>query len=112
MLVTIHSFVLLESRCAECYDDKNDTTPESGLCCDGDDAESCPSSCDILIVFNQPELDIPRANRFHSEGILGHNFNANVVQQYNETGLVGIPSFGLINPLNYTTEKLVRQIIL
>ena len=113
VLVTIHSFVLLESRCAECYDDENDTTLQRNLCCNGDDAQWCPSSCDILIVFEQPELDTERrANRFYIEGILGYNFDANVVQQYNKTGQVGMPSFGLINPLNFTTEESVRPRII
>ena len=110
VLVTIHSFELLESRCAECYDDQNDTTLQRGLCCDGDNAELCPNSCDILIAFNQSQLDTGqfRANHFYAEGILGFNFNASVVQQYNKTSLVGIPTFGLINPLNFTTEESLR----
>ena len=71
VLVTIHSFVLLESRCAECYV-QNSTTPQSGLCCDGSN-ESCPNSCDIRLIFREVERsNAGGTNQFHSEGNLGY----------------------------------------
>ena len=50
VLVTVHSFVLLESRCAECYK-AGDPISVRDSCCDGNNASSCPDSCDILLRF-------------------------------------------------------------
>ena len=105
VLVTIHSFVLLESRCAKCYVGNN-STPQSGLCCDGSN-ESCPNSCDIMIAFRQNnggEID-----QFYSEGFLGYNFKPNEVQRYNKTGAIGLERFALVNPLQYGIKTLVRK---
>ena len=102
VLVTIHSFVLFESRCAKCYVG-NSTTPRSGLCCDGSNG-SCPNSCDILIAFRQNNLG--GTNQFYLEGTLGQDFKANEVQRYNETGKIGFQSFAPVNPLQYGIETL------
>ena len=50
MLVTLHSFVLLESRCAECHK-AGDPIILRDSCCDGNNASSRPDSCDILLRF-------------------------------------------------------------
>ena len=52
MLVSIHSLVLLESRCAECYDVGGGSVRRNS-CCDGINTNSCPSSCDITLRFCQ-----------------------------------------------------------
>ena len=48
MLVTVQSLVLLESRCAECYSQGGGSIQRDS-CCDGNNTESCPDSCDILL---------------------------------------------------------------
>ena len=109
MLVTLHSLVLLESRCAECYADDS-ATFQRGLCCDGDNMESCPSSCDVFLKFFQLEgfHELPQST-VGTEGFLGFNFNTTEVYQYSETGPIGFPGFELINPMTYTgTGKWVR----
>ena len=113
VLVTLRSFVLLESRCAECYADDS-ATYQRGLCCDGDNVESCPSSCDVLLKFFQLEgfHELPQSTVGTPgfQGLLGYNFNATEVHQYNEKGPVGIPYFELINPVTYNgTGKWVRE---
>ena len=50
MLLTVHSLVLLESRCAECYVVGGDSVQRNS-CCDGVNSSSCPSSCDIILRF-------------------------------------------------------------
>ena len=50
VLVTVHSLVLLESRCAECYD-ASGSSVQRNSCCDGVNTSSCPSSCDIILRF-------------------------------------------------------------
>ena len=59
VLVTVHSLVLLESRCAECYKAVDPFLRDS--CCDGNNTSSCPDSCDVLLRFCQLELgDLPQ----------------------------------------------------
>ena len=106
VLVTIHSFVLFESRCAKCYVGSN-TAPQRGLCCDGSNGESCPNSCDIMIAFRQNNAG--STNQFYSEGILGHDFKPNDVQWYNKTGETGFHRFAPVNPLQYGIETQVRR---
>ena len=48
VLVTVHSLVLLESRCAECYGKVGDPILRDSCC---DDTDSCTDSCDILLRF-------------------------------------------------------------
>ena len=52
LLVTVHSLVLLESRCAECYGKAGDPIQRDS-CCDGGNrtSGSCPASCDVLLRF-------------------------------------------------------------
>ena len=53
VLVSVHSLVLLESRCGECYDAGGGEVQRSS-CCDGNNTSSCPnnnSRCDILLRF-------------------------------------------------------------
>ena len=54
MLVSVHSLVLLESRCAECYDAGGGSVQRNS-CCDGNEtnSEACPNSCDITLRFCQ-----------------------------------------------------------
>ena len=52
MLVTVHSLVLLESRCAECYGQAGEPILRNS-CCDGGNFSSCPTSCDIVLRFCQ-----------------------------------------------------------
>ena len=69
VLVTVHSLLLLESRCAECYKD-DDPIILRDSCCDGNNASSCPDSCDILLKFCElgdlPQF--PLADRLASVG--------------------------------------------
>ena len=50
VLVSVHSLVLLESRCAECYAAGNGSIQQDS-CCDGNNTDSCPDSCDIRLRF-------------------------------------------------------------
>ena len=50
VLLTVKSLVLLESRCAECYSIGGGSFQRDS-CCDGNNTESCPDSCDILLKF-------------------------------------------------------------
>ena len=50
MLVSVHSLILLESRCAECYDAGGGSVQRNS-CCDGINTSSCPNSCDIVLRF-------------------------------------------------------------
>ena len=123
MLVTVHSLVLLESRCAECYINDS-TTPQRGLCCDGENSESCPSRCDVYLNFCQLESFQELDNNFAEPpelpnstlplllgtncsqldlivgGWLGIDFNTNQVYQYNVTGPIGVAGL-LRNPVTY-----------
>ena len=53
VLVNVHSLVLLESRCAECYGEGGGSV-QRNFCCDfNTSSTSCPNSCDILLRFCQ-----------------------------------------------------------
>ena len=53
VLVSVHSLVLLESRCAECYGEGGGSI-RWNFCCDfNTSSTSCPNSCDILLRFCQ-----------------------------------------------------------
>ena len=89
MLVSVHSLILLESRCAECYDAGGGEVQRN--CCDENNTNSCPDSCDIILRFcelgdlSQFNLadrlfgiecpGTPLSNHF--EDFLGYNLNAN-----------------------------------
>ena len=51
VLVTVHSLVLLESRCAECYGMAGEPIQRDSCCDGGNIMTSCPASCDILLRF-------------------------------------------------------------
>ena len=50
--MSVHSLVLLESSCAECYE-VGDSSVQRNSCCDFNSSSSCPNSCDILLRFCQ-----------------------------------------------------------
>ena len=52
VLVAVHSLVLLESRCGECYGEGGGSVQRNS-CCDGVNTRSCPNSCDIILRFCQ-----------------------------------------------------------
>ena len=53
VLITVHSLLLLESRCAECYGETGVTIKRND-CCDENEEDSCPErDCDILLRFCQ-----------------------------------------------------------
>ena len=52
VLVSVNSLVLLESRCAECYDAGGGEVQRNS-CCDENNTNSCPDSCDIILRFCQ-----------------------------------------------------------
>ena len=61
MLVAVHSLILLESRCAECYDAGGGSVQRNS-CCDGVNTSSCPNSCDIILRFCQLSSDLSQFN--------------------------------------------------
>ena len=78
--------------------------PPSGQCCDGENvesSESCPDSCDVMLVFCDLTHMLPCP-----EGFLGYNYNANIIHHFNETGEVGLTGAGLINPLTYNDSTV------
>ena len=87
-----------------CYTDDS-ATFQRGLCCDEDNMESCPSSCDVFLKFFQLEgfyeLSQSTVGKTGFQGFLGYNFNTTEVYQYSETGPIGFPGFELINPMTY-----------
>ena len=119
MLVTLHSLVLLESRCAECYADDS-ATFQRGLCCDGDNMESCPGSCDVYLRFCQLERFRELGEVFEPaeelgtkcsrltpvvEGWIGINYNTSEVYQYCDIGPIGLDlSDSLSNPVIYAVS--------
>ena len=59
--VAVHSLVLLESRCAECYGIA--IGDGSNFCCDfSTSTSSCPSGCDIILRFCQLSSDLSQFN--------------------------------------------------
>ena len=67
VLVSIHSLVLLESRCAECYA-LGDGSVRQNSCCDFNSLTPCPNSCDILLRFCQ----LGNLSQFNlADGLLG-----------------------------------------
>ena len=120
--VTVHSFVLLESRCAECFGEAGESIQRDS-CCDGGNITSCPASCDILLRFCQlSDLQFTPADRLlrgtqcthllysHAEGLLGNNFKSDETYQFNETGSLGGIFWTLSNPVAYYgVEKWVSQ---
>ena len=48
--MSVHSLVLQESRCGECYDAGGGSVQRNS-CCDEVNASSCPNSCDIILRF-------------------------------------------------------------
>ena len=61
MLVSVHSLVFLESRCAECYVVGGGSVQRNS-CCDGVNSTSCPNSCDIILRFCQLSSDLLQFN--------------------------------------------------
>ena len=62
VVVSVHSLVLLESRCGECYDAASGSVQQNS-CCDGVNTSSCPTdSCDILLRFCQLSSDLSQFN--------------------------------------------------
>ncbi len=126
VLVTVHSLVLLESKCAECYDEPG--TIRRNSCCDGDyDESSCPDSCDILLRFCQL-IELPQfnfTNTFlstqcgqstmfnHVTDMFGFNFKAGEIHRFDEVGLLGGSFMTLRNPVTYNeTGKWVSLVII
>ena len=119
MLVTVHSLVLLESRCAECYGKAGESIRRDS-CCDGTNrTSSCPASCDVLLRFCQlsdlPQFDLadtllrvgPVGTQCQSpqfiyvEDWLVNNFKTNETRQFNEVGSLGGMLGSLSNPVTY-----------
>ena len=116
VLVTIHSLVLLESRCAECY--KFGNPVQHGLCCEeaNINTSSCPNTCDILLRFCQLN-DITQFNFTdalvgsrecwqpspfrHADDLLGFDFEAGVIYCFEEVGLIRGLFRLLSNPVTY-----------
>ena len=130
VLVTVHSLVLLESRCAECYGQAGESI-QYNSCCDADSngmSSSCPAiDCDILLRFCQLS-DLLQFNLtgtllgtqcaqspllIHVEDWLGFNFKAGVTHQFNEVGSLG-GMFGILsNPVTYNESgKWVSSVML
>ena len=130
MLVTVHSLVLLESRCAECYGQAGESIQRNS-CCDADNdnsSSSCPAAdCDVLLRFcqlsdlQQFSLD----DRFlgtqcaqsplssHVEDLIGFNFKAGNTHHFDEVGLLGGMFGTLSNPVTYNeTGKWVNSVII
>ena len=61
VLVSVHSLVFLESRCAECYGEDGGSVQRNS-CCDGVDTSLCPNSCDIVLRFCQLSSDLSQFN--------------------------------------------------
>ncbi len=111
VLVTLHSLVLLESRCAECF--KLMAPIQRNSCCDRDNESSCPDSCDILLRFCQlsdlqfttpvDRLLGTQCAQLLSRGdsLLGYNFKSGEIYQFNETGSLGGTFSTLSNPVTY-----------
>ena len=103
VIVTAHSLVLLESRCAECYGNSGGGSIQRDSCCDGGNSTFCPDTCDILLRFCQlgKLSQFPLANKLlgtgcvqtplssHFEKLLGNNFIAGEIYQLNEVGSLG-----------------------
>ena len=65
--MSVHSLVLLESRCAECYD-AGGGQAQRNSCCDGNNTNSCPNNCDIMLRF----CELRDLSQFNStDGLLG-----------------------------------------
>jgi hypothetical protein len=51
VLVRVHSLVLLESRCGECYDAGGGSVRRNACCDLNTTSNSCPNDCDIVLRF-------------------------------------------------------------
>ena len=114
VLVTVHSLILLDSRCGECYG-KAGQPIQRDSCCDGNNTSSCPASCDILLGFcwlsDLLQFDLTdRLSGTHciqtelssyATDLLGNNLEANETHQFNETGSLGGMFGTLSNPVTY-----------
>ena len=68
VLVSVHSLVLLESRCAECYDAGGGSVQRNSCCDEVNNITSCPNSCDILLRF----CELSDLSQFNlADGLLG-----------------------------------------
>ena len=117
VLVTIHSLVLRESRCAECYGGAGEAIKRNH-CCDEDNKSSCPDSCDILLRFCQLD-DLPQFNIADTsfkalgtqcgqsmllsrvEDVFANNFRTGETYRFDEVGLLGGMFMVLRNPVAY-----------
>ena len=125
MLVTVHSLVLRDSRCAECYGEAGDPIKRNH-CCDGDNENSCPDSCDILLRFCELD-DLPQFNiadtlfqalgtqcgqsmlLSHVEDVFASNFRTGETYRFDEVGLLGGMFMVIHNPVTYNeTGKWVN----
>ena len=124
VLVTVHSLVLLESRCAECYGEVGESVQRNS-CCDGGNTSSCPASCDVILRFCQLsdlrkfDLDDMLLNTqcaqspqfSHAEDWLGNNFKTGDIYQFDEMGSLGGLLGLLSNPVTYSeTGKWVNSV--
>ena len=116
MSVTVHSFLLVESRCALCYGPDSDSDGARSCCDQLGSEESCPTSCDIKLSFCQiveglsrdeseeesvhPSMSAGCLN-VYSEGFLGYNIPANQMRTYSDSSVFGDSSSGLVNPVTY-----------
>ena len=117
VLITVHSLVLLDSRCGECYGNATDPILRNS-CCDGGNMTSCPATCDILLRFCQlSDLQFTSIadNRLlgtqchgvqlvqsHAQALLGNNFESGQTYLFNETGTIGENLVSTRNPVTYT----------
>ena len=81
VLVSVHSLVLLESRCAECYGEGGGSIQRDS-CCDGNNTSSCPDSCDILLRFCHLG-DVSQSN-LTNRSVFGTNCAQNSLSNYFE----------------------------
>ena len=119
MLVTVHSFLLLDSRCAECYGKAGEAIQRNS-CCDGNNTSSCPASCDILLGFcrlsDLLQFNLTTGNRLsgvectqtrsssYAADLLGNDLEPYETHQFSETGSLGGLHRSLSNPVTYYEE--------
>ena len=79
VLVSVHTLVLLESRCAECYGGGGGSI-QWDYCCDGSNTDSCPDSCDIQLRF----CDLGDLSQFNvaDRSVFGTNCVQNSLSDY------------------------------
>ena len=116
MSVTVHSFLLLDSRCALCYGSDSTTPQQTMSCCDTPRTSCEVQDCDIKLSFctisglsfDGEELSTPpgflQCVSAYSDGFLGYNVPSGQTVRYDGAGVFGDAGIGLVNPVTYTGE--------